>query len=88
MEYTLVNFNMPTKLKKKLDTITKEKHVTRTAILNLLVNQFCNNETILRTHNEFLDWTTEDPSFKHSNYDVLAPMFDSYDYDPFASEEE
>ena len=88
MEYTLVNFNMPTKLKKKFDSITKEKHVTRTAILNLLVNQFCNNESMLQINNEFLDWAIDDPLFKHSGYDVLAPTFDSYDYDPFASKEE
>ncbi len=44
MEYQLMNFNIPTHLKQNLDLIANYKHVSRTSILNRLLDLYCRQE--------------------------------------------
>lgn len=44
MEYQLMNFNIPTHLKRNLDLIATYKHVSRTSILNRLLDLYCRQE--------------------------------------------
>ena len=44
MNYQLINFNIPIKLKDQLDLIAKHKHVSRTAIINIQLEQYCRKE--------------------------------------------
>ena len=44
MYYQLINFNIPIKLKDQLDLIAKHKHVSRTAIINIQLEQYCRKE--------------------------------------------
>lgn len=44
MEYQLMNFNIPTHLKRNLDLIATYKHVSRTSILNRLLDLYCKQE--------------------------------------------
>ena len=44
MNYQLINFNIPTKLKTQLDFIAKHKHISRTAIINTQLESYCRSE--------------------------------------------
>jgi hypothetical protein len=44
MNYQLINFNIPIKLKDQLDLIAKHKHVSRTAIINIQLESYCRQE--------------------------------------------
>ena len=44
MSYTLINFNIPNYLKKNLDQLVHFKRVSRTAILNTMIEEFCRKE--------------------------------------------
>ena len=44
MNYQLINFNIPTKLKTQLDLIAKHKHISRTAIINTQLESYCRSE--------------------------------------------
>ena len=44
MNYQLINFNIPTKLKTQLDLIAKHKHISRTAIINTQLDSYCRSE--------------------------------------------
>jgi hypothetical protein len=44
MEYQLMNFNIPTHLKRNLDLIATYKHISRTSILNRLLDLYCRQE--------------------------------------------
>jgi len=44
MEYQLMNFNIPTYLKRSLDLIATYKHISRTSILNRLLDLYCRQE--------------------------------------------
>jgi len=44
MNYQLINFNIPIKLKNQLDLIAKHKHVSRTAIINIQLERYCRKE--------------------------------------------
>jgi predicted transcriptional regulator len=44
MSYQLVNFNIPTGLKDSLDHIAKAKRLSRTAIINQLLETYCRAE--------------------------------------------
>jgi hypothetical protein len=44
MEYQLMNFNIPTYLKRNLDLIATYKHISRTSILNRLLDLYCRQE--------------------------------------------
>ena len=44
MNYQLINFNIPIKLKDQLDLIAKHKHISRTAIINTQLESYCRSE--------------------------------------------
>jgi len=44
MEYQLMNFNIPTYLKRNLDLVATYKHISRTSILNRLLDLYCRQE--------------------------------------------
>lgn len=44
MSYTLINFNIPNHLKKNFDQLVNFKHVSRTSILNSMIEDFCRRE--------------------------------------------
>jgi len=44
MNYQLINFNIPTKLKDQIDLIAKHKHISRTAIINIQLERYCRKE--------------------------------------------
>jgi predicted transcriptional regulator len=56
MNYQLINFNIPIKLKDQLDLIAKHKHVSRTAIINIQLEQYCRKELpMIITNHECLE---------------------------------
>lgn len=44
MDHQLMNFNIPTRLKRDLDLLARYKHVSRTSILNGLLADYCRAE--------------------------------------------
>ena len=44
MPYTLINFNIPNHLKKNFDQLVNFKRVSRTSILNSMIEDFCRRE--------------------------------------------
>jgi hypothetical protein len=50
MSHQLINFNIPTSLKVSLDQIAKEKRLSRTAIINQLLESYCRTEMALAAH--------------------------------------
>ena len=44
MDYQLMNFNIPTHLKHNLDLIANYKHISRTSIVNRLLDLQCRQE--------------------------------------------
>ena len=41
MRHSLINFNMPNHLKNNMDMLVKFKRVSRTSILNKIIEGFC-----------------------------------------------
>lgn len=44
MSYTLINFNIPNHLKKNFDQLVNFKRVSRTSVLNSMIEDFCRRE--------------------------------------------
>ncbi len=44
MYYTLINFNIPNHLKKNFDQLVSFKRVSRTSVLNSMIEEFCRRE--------------------------------------------
>mgnify|MGYP006092696279 CR=1 FL=1 len=44
MNHTLINFNIPNHLKANFDQLVGFKRVSRTSILNTMIEEFCRNE--------------------------------------------
>ncbi|WP_143524392.1 ribbon-helix-helix domain-containing protein [Phaeovulum vinaykumarii] len=74
MTHQLINFNIPTSLKDSLDEIAKAKRLSRTAIINQLLETYCRTE-LERIASEPL------PRRQHpANDDMpLVPFMVSYD---------
>lgn len=53
--HTLMNFNIPKHLKDRFDQIVKFKQVSKTSILNILIEEYCRKETGLIRETEQLD---------------------------------
>ena len=79
MSHQLINFYIPTGLKDQLDEIAKAKRLSRTAIINQLLDNYCRNvlEEIASqskanksTNNRFNDYDDGMP---------LTPLFDEQD---------
>jgi len=44
IEKTLINFNMPNELKDRVDYLTKVKSISRTSLLNIMIEDWVRNE--------------------------------------------
>jgi hypothetical protein len=44
MKYKFINFNIPIQLKETFDLIIKEKRISRTSLLNLMIEDYCKSE--------------------------------------------
>ncbi len=44
MSYTLINFNIPNHLKNNFDQLVSFKRVSRTSVLNSMIEDFCRRE--------------------------------------------
>ncbi len=44
MSYTLINFNIPNHLKRNFDQLVNFKRVSRTSVLNSMIEEFCRRE--------------------------------------------
>ena len=56
MNYQLINFNIPIKLKDQIDLIAKHKHISRTAIINIQLERYCRKELpMITTDHECLE---------------------------------
>lgn len=87
MQYKLMNFNIPTHLKKNLDLIANYKHISRTSILNRLLDLYCRQELKnLEDNKRIQDLITSQTSSNkfqppsEEDFQAVRPMFDD-DYD-------
>jgi metal-responsive CopG/Arc/MetJ family transcriptional regulator len=55
MDHQLTNFNIPITLRMRLDEIAKSKGLSRTAILNQLIETYCRQERQLMDQDEKFD---------------------------------
>lgn len=55
MSHILVNFNIPYHLKKNFDQLSKFKRVSKTSILNSMIEEFCRTELRLIKEDGLLD---------------------------------
>ena len=57
MNYQLINFNIPIKLKDQIDLIAKHKHISRTAIINIQLERYCRKELpMIHVSSDNDDW--------------------------------
>ena len=82
MSYTLINFNIPNHLKKNFDHLVNFKRVSRTSILNSMIEEFCRREFKLikedgRLNDLITDIEQKNPS--KSNHSNSSRWEDSYD---------
>lgn len=82
MSYTLINFNIPNHLKKNFDQLVNFKRVSRTSILNSMIEEFCRREFKLieedgRLNDLIMDIEQRNPP--KSNHSNSSRWEDSYD---------
>ena len=82
MSYTLINFNIPNHLKKNFDHLVNFKRVSRTSILNSMIEEFCRREFKLikedgRLSDLILDIEQKNPP--HINNTNSSSWEESYD---------
>ena len=86
MRHTLINFNMPNHLKNNLDMLVKFKRVSRTSILNKIIEEFCRTELKLikedRQINELISSYADNTSapFVHNDEPINIPMINDYSH--------
>ena len=89
MEYQLMNFNIPTHLKRNLDLIANYKHISRTSILNRLLDLYCRQELknledtkriqdLIRMQSKPVTYTKTIQEFDHP---VSILLDDEYDWE-------
>jgi len=70
---TLINFNIPNYLKENLDDLTRFKNVSRTSILNRLIENYCRVEfKYIEEDGRFRDMLAK---AKHKNKRMNRPTF-------------
>lgn len=82
MSYTLINFNIPNHLKKNFDKIVNFKCVSRTSILNSMIEEFCRREfKLIKEDGRLNDLITDVEKKNHpeSNQFNKRRWEDSYD---------
>lgn len=96
MSYTLINFNMPNYLKTNFDNLVKFKQISRTSILNTMIEEYCRREFKLIKDDGLLNSLIKDInernpsnsehhlSRRESSYDepINIPTNNDY-FDPF-----
>jgi len=78
MSYQLINFNISTNLKDSLDEIIKSKRISRTAIINQLLEAYCRAEL----HYSLVSKHQTGSNSKQDDDDremPLTPLMTSYD---------
>ena len=82
MSFTLINFNIPNHLKKNFDQLVNFKRVSRTSILNSMIEEFCRREFKLIEEDGRLNDLITDIEQKNppkSNHSNSSHWEDSYD---------
>lgn len=73
MSYTLINFNIPNHLKRDFDQLVNFKRVSRTSVLNSMIEDFCRREfKLIKEDGKLNDLITNikiknQPHIKHQN---------------------
>ena len=82
MSYTLINFNIPNHLKKNFDHLVNFKRVSRTSLLNTMIEEFCRREFKLIKEGERLNDLITDIEQKNqtkTNHSNPSHWGDSYE---------
>lgn len=85
MSYTLINFNIPNHLKKNFDQLVNFKRVSRTSILNNMIEEFCRTEfKLIREDGRLNDLISDierknPPKTSPSTKSTTSRWEDSYD---------
>ena len=82
MSYTLINFNIPNHLKKNFDQLVNFKRVSRTSVLNSMIEEFCRRELkLIKEDGKLNDLITniKIKNLPQINHHKPSPWEDSYD---------
>jgi hypothetical protein len=82
MSYTLINFNIPNHLKNNFDQLVNFKRVSRTSVLNSMIEEFCRREFKLIKEDGKLNDLITNIKIKNPpkiNYKKSSFWEDSYD---------
>ncbi len=82
MTYTLINFNIPNHLKKNFDQLVNFKRVSRTSVLNSMIEEFCRREFKLIKEDGKLNYLITNINIKNLpkiNHHKSSFWEDSYD---------
>ena len=82
MSYTLINFNIPNHLKKNFDQLVDFKRVSRTSVLNSMIEEFCRREVKLIKEDGKLNDLITNIKIKNLpkiNQQKISAWEDSYD---------
>ena len=82
MSYTLINFNIPNHLKRNFDQIVNFKRVSRTSVLNSMIEEFCRREfKLIKEDGKLNDLITniKIKNLPKINHQKTSSWEDSYD---------
>ena len=82
MSYTLINFNIPNHLKNNFDQLVSFKRVSRTSVLNTMIEEFCRREfKLIKEDGKLNDLITniKIKNLPKINQQKTSPLKDSYD---------
>ena len=82
MSYTLINFNIPNHLKKNFDQLVNFKRVSRTSVLNSMIEEFCRREfKLIKEDGKLNDLITniKIKNLPKINHQKTSSWEDSYD---------
>jgi hypothetical protein len=82
MSYTLINFNIPNHLKNNFDQLVSFKRVSRTSVLNSMIEEFCRREFKLIKEDRKLNDLITNIKIKNLpkiNHQKTSSWEDSYD---------
>jgi hypothetical protein len=82
MSYTLINFNIPNHLKNNFDQLVNFKRVSRTSVLNSMIEDFCRREfKLIKEDGKLNDLITniKIKNLPKINHQKTSSWEDSYD---------
>lgn len=82
MSYTLINFNIPNHLKNNFDQLVNFKRVSRTSVLNSMIEEFCRREfKLIKEDGKLNDLITniKIKNLPKINQQKTSTLKDSYD---------